>query len=317
MDLTCEMDVDLKANRSPLQCNINYSEETNHNKHHDIQEKCEFRLKNEFLAKFKVDHKSSLSKGWTNYFKNRLKQINPDCNISFQYNKCLKGVGEDKRIWVAVAHCTKPGCAKYKFSISKDDVVQGSEITVHAERIGAMVNEQLPMSIPTNLEDVNTTKQKRFLAYNKTNKVDDSSYVLELPSDFFCFYKKDKTQRRLSKGWTTELKRHFAEVNPDCDLSFHDNICLQARVDTRIWHASAYCKKSECAKYNFSTSSDYVEGTTIKVHIERIETIRHKSDQSLENDGTCRQADLITEENGYFALQVPQKFWKDYKKENS
>ena len=254
--------------------------------HPGMEENNDFQIPSTFFEKFKVDNHHALSKGWIRYFKSHFKSINPDCDISFEYNKCLKGLGPLRRIWCAAAHCTKSGFAKYKFSINANDVVEGSKLTVHTEITGLILNHQAA-NISSNVEGINTSKRKRptvdyanniFTSVNNNDRFQETDsiceengyFTLKIPSTFWTNYHKDKSQERLLRGWTDDLNNYFALNNDFCVLAFKSKKCLKTvGKDGRIWYAKARCMHTGCATFEFSKILPLNKDNEIIVHVER------------------------------------------------
>ena len=285
-----------------------------------INEKIDFKIPWEFFEKFKLTDKSSLSTGWVKYLKSHFKQINSDCDISFEYNKCLKSVGKKRRKWIAVAHCTKPGCAKYKFSISNNHDVQGSEITVHAERIGIIVNHEPSMSILD--EGCSSTGEQLAIICDANNK--SGGYLnFEIPYEFWARYKKRETQPRLIKGWTEGFKKYFATVNSACDISIDDNKFRKGRAQKRVWYATAHCTNVKCANYKFSIDGGVVGSSKMKINVKVIGEVKCSrnlvvNDESVtDNEIDTDYFNALTNLRLKYAAKYPGKHIHGYIQVNS
>ena len=73
--------------------------------------------------------------GWTDELNKHFASKNQFCVLAFKDNKCLRGVGNDGRIWYAKARCIHTGCASFEFSI-RSDITEQSAITVYVQRKG-------------------------------------------------------------------------------------------------------------------------------------------------------------------------------------
>ncbi|XP_051156908.1 uncharacterized protein LOC127278960 [Leptopilina boulardi] len=262
-----------------------------------------FQLPYEFFEKFRVPGKVSLLKGWTSYFKEYFKDTYKDCNISFAFNKCRKGVNPDQRIWFAQASCTVNGCAKFNFYIKANDVIEGQEIIVRFDIKGCVIIHE-NQSVPTKTTNISNSKE---LPSNDLN--------FEVPGTFLTDFIKSDNQLRLSKGWIESFKNCFLSRHL-CDLVIKDNKIL--RGHHKIWRAKGNCKVPGCVLYNFAIYNDIKEGSPISVHVKKIGEIIHVEKQvSPIPDEKLEISDNVSSEKSNFELRIPRKFWDDYKKEEN
>lgn len=217
-----------------------------------------FYLPGDFLNNFQSKRQKGLSKGWTSVIKDSFRNVNSDCNISFERNKCFETCSPDGKIWIADAYCLQPNCGKYKFCITKNDT-DGSEIRVLAEKIES--RDYISALILAENTEVSSSETQPKLSVNKDNNYGYLSF--EIPHDFISQYKGSENQFRLKKGWTSVFKTYLSDTNISCDLAFEDNEFLKGQKNNRIWYATAHCKKPECSKYEFSLYSNNIKKNQI------------------------------------------------------